>query len=59
MGFWRYVNTWGGSKRSPPVKIYQNDSNLGKRHVLAKLPITYAFGEETLKKLRNPKELVS
>ena len=37
MGFWRYVNTWGGSKGSPPVKIYQNDSNLGKRHVLAKI----------------------
>ena len=37
MGFWRYVNTWGGSKRSPPIKIYQNDSNLEKKHVLAKI----------------------
>ena len=24
MGFWRYVTTWGGSKRSPPP--YQNQS---------------------------------
>ena len=37
MGFWRYVNTWGGSKQSPPIKIYQNDSNLEKKHVLAKI----------------------
>ena len=37
MGFWRYVITLGGSKRSPPIKISQNDSNLVKRHVLAKI----------------------
>ena len=27
----------GGSKRSPPIKIHQNDSNLVKRHFLAKI----------------------
>ena len=37
MGFWRYVNTWGGIKTIPPIKSHQNDSNLVKRHVLAKI----------------------
>ena len=37
MGFWRYVITWEGIKTIPPIKIHQNDSNLVKRHVLAKI----------------------
>ena len=37
MGFWRYVNTWVGIKTIPPIKIHQNDSNLEKSHVLAKI----------------------
>ena len=38
MGFWRYVNKWGGGvKTIPPIKIRQNDSNLVERHVLAKI----------------------
>ena len=41
MGFWRYVNTWGGSKQSPPIEIHQKDSNLVKRHVLAKIDYCY------------------
>ena len=40
MGFWRYVNTWGGVKLPPPPSLIQskkNDWNLVKRHVLAKI----------------------
>ena len=43
MGFWKYVIILGeGSKRSPPpaptpIKIHQNDLNLVKWHVLAKI----------------------
>ena len=37
MGFWRYVNTNGGSKRPPWLKTKKNDSSLVKRNILAKI----------------------
>ena len=39
MGFWRYMNTWGGGVKSTPlIKSEKNDYwNLVKRHFLAKI----------------------
>ena len=38
MGFWWYVNTWGGQiDPLPLIKSRKNDWNLVKRHVFAKI----------------------
>ena len=52
MGFWRYVNTWGGVKLTPPWLQAREWLKLGKKAFFSKkrllLPIIYAFGFELL-----------